>query len=162
MNVSIEYFYIIRYTFFMNDFKKYGIAVPEILLPKNIDTQSWSVVACDQYTQDRAYWAQVQKNCGTKASALNLILPEVYLNDADKEERIKKIKDTMRSYIEKGVFEEAKKQMVYVERTTSYGRVRCGLVAALDLDTYEWKPFSLILTRFGGKKQVCNKVIHNL
>lgn len=131
----------------MNNFKKYGIAVPEILLPKNIDTETWSVVACDQYTQDREYWEQVKKNCGEKPSTLNLILPEVYLNDRDKSARIQKIKETMRSYIEGGVFAPAQKEMIYVERTTGYGRVRRGLVAALDLDSYEWKPFSTALTR---------------
>ena len=40
----------------MTDFSSYGVAVPKILLPKKIDLQKWAVIACDQYTQDRAYW----------------------------------------------------------------------------------------------------------
>ena len=131
----------------MKNFEKFGIAVPEILLPKNIETETWAVVACDQYTQDREYWTQVEKNCAGKNSTLNLIFPEVYLNDADKGERIAKIKSTMNEYLQQGVFGEAQKQMVYVERTTSYGRTRRGLVVALDLDCYEWKPFSNALVR---------------
>lgn len=131
----------------MTNFEKYGLSVPEILFPKNIDVKTWSVVACDQYTQDRNYWAAAQKTAAEKPSTLNLIFPEVYLNDEGKAERIKKIKETMASYINGGIFEEPKARFVYVERTTAYGRVRKGLVAALDLDAYEWKPFSTALTR---------------
>ena len=131
----------------MTDFTKYGLSVPEILFPKNIDTKTWSVDACDQYTQDKDYWAKAAKIAGDKPSTLNLIFPEVYLNDEGKAERIQKIKKAMASYIDGGVFDAPKKAFVYVERTTAYGRTRKGLVAALDLDTYEWKPFSDALTR---------------
>lgn len=131
----------------MRNFEKFGIAVPEILLPKNLETKTWAVVACDQYTQDREYWTQVEKKCAGKISTLNLILPEVYLNDADKSERITRIKSTMTEYLREGIFDTPKKQMVYVERTTSYGRTRRGLVVVLDLDSYEWKPFSNALVR---------------
>ncbi|MBQ9626026.1 MAG: DUF1015 family protein, partial [Treponema sp.] len=110
----------------MKNFDKYGLSVPEILLPKNIDVKSWSVVACDQYTQDRDYWAAAQKAADKKPSSLNLIFPEVYLNDDGKTERIKKIKRTMASYIDGGIFAAPQKEMVYVERTTAYGRVRKG------------------------------------
>ena len=131
----------------MTNFEKYGLRVPEILLPKNIDVKTWSVVACDQYTQDKDYWAAAAKIAGGSPSTLNLIFPEVYLNDGGKAERIQKIKEAMASYIDGGIFAAPQKQMVYVERTTAYGRVRKGLVAALDLDSYEWKPFSTALTR---------------
>ena len=131
----------------MADFNKYGLCVPQILFPKKIDVKTWSVVACDQYTQDRDYWAAAQKSAQGSPSTLNLIFPEVYLNDGGKAERIQKIKEAMASYINGGVFAAPQKEMVYVERTTAYGRVRKGLVAALDLDSYEWKPFSTALTR---------------
>ena len=32
--------------------------------------------------------------------------------------------------------------MIYIERKTAFGRTRRGLVAQIDLETYEWKPFS--------------------
>lgn len=131
----------------MIDFSKFGLGVPEILLPKNIDTKTWSVVACDQYTQDRDYWKEAAKIAGQSPSALNLIFPEVYLNDQGKAERIQKIKENMAAYIKGDVFAAPKDCMVYIERTTAYGRVRKGLAAALDLDSYEWKPFSTALTR---------------
>lgn len=131
----------------MKTFEEMGIKIPEILLPKNLDVSTWSVVACDQYTQDREYWNSAEKTVNGKPSTLNIILPEVYLGDSDKPERIKKIRKTMNEYLENGIFSEPKKEFVYVERTTAYGRVRRGLVAAIDLETYEWKPFSKALVR---------------
>lgn len=131
----------------MKTFEQMGIRIPEILLPKNLDVSTWSVVACDQYTQDREYWASAEKIVDGKPSTLNIILPEVYLNDSGKKERIQKIRSTMKEYLESGIFSEPQKEFVYIERTTAYGRVRRGLVAALDLETYEWKPFSKALVR---------------
>ena len=126
----------------MKTINELGLRVPEILLPKNIDLKSWSVIACDQYTQDRDYWKKTAETAGTKASTLNLILPEVYLNDGDKAERIAKIRRTMKAYLESGVFEAPRKAFIYLERTSSFGRTRKGLIAQIDLETYEWKPFS--------------------
>ncbi len=126
----------------MKTINELGLRVPEILLPKNIDLKSWSVIACDQYTQDRDYWKKSAETAGGNPSTLNLILPEVYLNDGDKAERIAKIREEMKSYLDGGVFEAARKAFVYLERTTAFGRTRKGLVAQIDLETYEWKPFS--------------------
>lgn len=131
----------------MTDFNRYGIKIPEILLPENIDTATWSVVACDQYTQDREYWKKAEENAAGKVSTLNLILPEVYLNDADKPSRIQEIKKTMAEYIENNVFSPAASEFMYIERTTAYGRTRHGLITSIDLDSYEWKPFSNALIR---------------
>lgn len=126
----------------MKKIEDYGIRIPEILLPKNVDINTWSVIACDQYTQDKEYWKKAAEKTKGKPSTLNLILPEVYLNDEDKPERIKNIRSVMQSYIDSGVFDDPKKCLVYLERKTAYGRTRKGLVAQIDLETYEWKPFS--------------------
>ena len=126
----------------MKKIEDYGIRIPEILLPKNVDINTWSVIACDQYTQDKEYWKKAAEKTKGKPSTLNLILPEVYLNDEDKPERIKNIRSVMQSYIDSGVFADPKKCLVYLERKTAYGRTRKGLVAQIDLETYEWKPFS--------------------
>ncbi len=131
----------------MKTFDQMGVQIPQILIPKNIDVKTWSVVACDQYTQDRDYWAQVQKIADSKPSTLNIILPEVYLNDNDKSDRIKNIGLKMKQYLDDGVFEQPKNGFVYVERKTAYGRTRKGLVVSIDLETYEWKPFSKALIR---------------
>ena len=78
----------------MKKIEEFGIRVPEILLPKNIDVKSWSVIACDQYTQDLDYWKRAEACAAGKPSTLNLILPEVYLNSPDKPARIEKIRET--------------------------------------------------------------------
>lgn len=125
----------------MKKIEDFGIRIPEILLPAECDLSTWSVIACDQFTQDKDYWKKVEENTKGKPSTLNLILPEVYLND-NKEERISKIRSTMKDYISKKVFAPAKKSFIYMERKTAFGRTRKGLVVQIDLDTYEWKPFS--------------------
>lgn len=126
----------------MKNLEELGLRIPEILLPSNIDLSTWSVIACDQYTQDKAYWKNVEETAAGKPSTLNLILPEVYLGSEDKPQRIQKIRETMKAYIDDGVFAPAKKCFVYMERKTAFGRTRKGLVAQIDLETYEWKPFS--------------------
>ncbi len=62
-----------------------GIVMPEILLPKNIDVKTWATISCDQYTQDRGYWEQVNKIVGNNPSTAKITFPEVYLNDPRKE-----------------------------------------------------------------------------
>ena len=73
-------------------FDKIGLQVPEILLPNSdIDLQKWSVVACDQYTSQPDYWNQVKEQVGDAPSTLKVIFPEVYLEDADGDQRIQDI-----------------------------------------------------------------------
>ena len=122
----------------MKKLEDLGLRIPEILLPKNIDLSTWSVIACDQYTQDKDYWKNVEEKAGNKPSTLNLILPEVYLGSPDKADRIKKIRQSMKEYLDTGVFADAKKCFIYLERKTAFGRTRKGLVAQIDLETYEW------------------------
>lgn len=131
----------------MKNFEEFGLEIPEILLPKDKNLEKWSVIACDQYTQDVDYWKRAAEIVGSAPSTLNIILPEVYLSSPDRKERIEKIRSTMRSYLNDGTFDPPKKGFVYVERKTGYGRIRHGLVAAVDLDAYEWKPMSSALVR---------------
>ena len=126
----------------MKNLESFGIQIPLILLPAQIDLQTWPVIACDQYTQDVTYWKTAAELTAGKPSTLNLILPEVYLNSPDKEERIKNIHLAMNKYLSTGIFAPPKRECIYVERKTAYGRLRHGLVLAIDLETYEWKPFS--------------------
>ena len=93
----------------MKTFTKFGVQIPEILLPKNIDLKTWSVIACDQYTQDKAYWKKAEETAGSAPSTLNLIYPEVYLNESDKDERIGKIQKTMKEYLSDGIFNSEEK-----------------------------------------------------
>ena len=108
-----------------------------ILIPHNIDYTKWSVVACDQYTSQPDYWNEVEKNVGDSPSTLNIIYPEIYLND-NKEERIKKINSTMRKYIDGGIFAEYKNSLILVERTQRNGKKRYGIIGQVDLEDYDF------------------------
>ena len=118
-----------------------------ILLPKDVDMTKWSVVACDQYTSEPEYWKEVEKEVGSSPSTLNLILPELYLEDTDVEDRIKKINKTMEEYLDEGIFNEYKDTMIYLERTQKDGKVREGLMAMVDLEDYSYEKGSQTLIR---------------
>lgn len=125
-----------------------GTAIPEILLPRpGIDLQKWAVIACDQFTQDRDFWAQAKETAGGAPSALNLILPEIYLEDVDREEHTRRIRETMATYLAGNVFAPAFTGCVYIERTTPFRPCRRGLVLAIDLDSYDWKAGARSLVR---------------
>ncbi len=113
----------------------------DILLPKE-NFENWSVIACDQYTSRPDYWEETLKNTNGKPSALHLIYPEVYLECADREKRIAEINRKMNEYIEGGIYNEYKNAFIYIERAQADGRLRCGLVGALDLDAYDFNPNS--------------------
>ncbi len=118
-----------------------------ILLPKDVDMTKWSVVACDQYTSEPEYWKEVEKEVGSSPSTLNLILPELYLEDTDVEDRIKKINKTMEEYLDEGIFNEYKDTIIYLERTQKDGKVREGLMAMVDLEDYSYEKGSQTLIR---------------
>ena len=71
----------------------------DILLPANTDMEKWAVVACDQYTSEPGYWAELEQLIGAAPSALNLILPEVYLGSGSEQARIDTIHKNMEKYI---------------------------------------------------------------
>ena len=127
------------------DLNEIGLKIPEILLPRG-DFETWAVVACDQYTSQREVWDCIESKVGGRPSALRLMLPEVYLEDDDVDERRKNINSVMREYLEGGVFGESVNSMIYVERETSSG-MRPGLVAAVDLDEYDYTAGSRALIR---------------
>lgn len=112
------------------------IKIPEILLPKGADMETWAVNACDQFTSDPAYWEEVERLTRGKVSAYHLILPEIYLKDR-LHERIEACDRTMREYLEGGVFESVKGGFVLVERSTASG-IRTGIVLAVDLEAYSY------------------------
>lgn len=119
----------------------------DILLPAGAEMEKWAVVACDQYTSQPEYWGSVYDNVGDALSALNLILPEVYLEGDDVNERIGCINNTMEKYLSDGVFNQIDNSLIYVERTQSDGSIRHGLVGMIDLESYEFKPGNNALVR---------------
>jgi len=110
----------------------------DILLPKTKNMTEWSVVACDQYTSEPAYWDSVKKTIGGLPSTYNLVFPEIYLKTADFDETISNINRSMASYISDNLFEEHKSTYIYTERTLRNGSVRKGIIGAIDLEDYDY------------------------
>ena len=129
-----------------------GLEIPFILLPRAaqsspLDMQKWSVIACDQFTQDRSYWQNIKNIVAGSSSTLNLIFPEVFLSDGDAAQRISAIHSNMTNYLRESVFAAPRQGFIYIERDTPYNKKRRGLVAAIDLEKYEWQPAARPLIR---------------
>lgn len=123
----------------MNEKENLVLSSADILVPKaGTDMKKWSVVACDQYTSELEYWEQVKAYVGDEESALNLIFPEIYLEDGRSEERIKAISQSMKSYLKKDIFQKYENAYVYVERTLENKQVRHGIVGKIDLECYDY------------------------
>lgn len=120
----------------------------DILLPRfanNADTMcTWACIACDQYTSEPEYWTAVEGEVGDTASALRVTLPEIYLSQS--EARIPEINRTMETYA-KDVLAEHKSSMIYLERTQKNGKIRRGLVGAIDLECYDYNKGATTLVR---------------
>ncbi|MDO5559621.1 MAG: DUF1015 domain-containing protein [Oscillospiraceae bacterium] len=119
----------------------------DILLPRDTDMEKWAVVACDQYTSEPEYWNETAATAGTSMSALNYILPEIYLEQSDVAKRIENIHKTMNESLENGCFKEYKDAMIYIERTQDDGAVRAGIVGCIDLEDYDYTKGSKSLVR---------------
>ncbi len=119
--------------------EKIGLQVPNILLPEaKIAMQQWAVIACDQYTSDRDYWLRLQQQVAGSASTLNLVFPEVYLEDSDGEQRIATINQAMETYLADGSLKEQSPGFILVDRKTGEVESRKGLIVALDLEQYDY------------------------
>ncbi len=130
------------------NFDKIGVQVPKLLLPKpGTDMQKWAVIACDQYTSDRAYWQRLEEQTAGSISTLQLIFPEVYLEDSDAEQRIAAINQAMEAYLADGSLIEQPPGFILVDRKTSEVESRKGLVLALDLEHYDYNKGAQSLIR---------------
>ena len=89
----------------------------DILLPANqIANEKWAVVAVDQYTSEPEYWAAVESVVEMSESTFRLTIPEIYLNDADIDERIKNVNTVMEGYINEGTFKQYANSFIYQAR----------------------------------------------
>lgn len=124
------------------------LRVPQIMMPKEgTDLYKWSVIACDQYTSQPEYWRETEEIVETAASALHLILPEVYLEGADEAERVTAIHQTMEKYLADGTLQQQPRGFMLVERSFGKKYSRCGLVVEIDLETYEYRKGAHSLVR---------------
>lgn len=113
----------------------------EILVPKNVDMEKWSVIACDQFTSQPEYWERVERQVGKAPSTLKLIFPEAKLGE-ESTELIYKIRNTMEHYVKARVFETYENAFIYVERTLLDGTIRKGIIGVINLDEYDYSPYS--------------------
>ncbi len=123
-----------------------GIKATEILLPNTSDMQSWAVIACDQFTSEKKYWNELENFVKGKRTTLDLVLPEIYLND-NLDERIKKVNENIKSYLEQGVFNKLDKGFILTVRSTPYVKRRIGIIGMVDLDAYMYSQKSTALIR---------------
>lgn len=128
-----------------------GVSVPVICLPQpTADFHKWAVVACDQYTSQPEYWEQTASVAGQEPSALQITLPEIYLEhpgELSVDDRIRRINDSMRSYLDRGVLRRLPRGWVVLDRSTPLHPSRKGLVLAIDLEQYDFTPGNHKLVR---------------
>ncbi|MFI3236646.1 MAG: DUF1015 domain-containing protein [Lachnospiraceae bacterium] len=123
----------------MSTNKKMIFTSADIMLPKQgIDMSKWSVVACDQYTSERAYWEAVEREVGEERSTLKLVFPEIYLEDEGFEQRIHGISNTMKQYLADDIFDTFHNCFIYVKRELANKQVRHGIMGKIDLESYDY------------------------
>ncbi len=127
---------------------KLALQVPTILLPKpGIDLNRWAVIACDQYTSEPEYWQAVDRLVAEQPSTLRLVFPEVYLEEDGVDARIAEINSSMAQYLTDGVLAAQEQGFVLVDRKTSHAPSRKGLMVALDLEAYDYRPGTKTMIR---------------
>lgn len=122
----------------MKTFESIGFVPADILIPQGIDLEKWCVVACDQYTSEPAYWSETAETAGSAPSTLNLVFPEIYLEEPGFDKRIVSIRETMERYLEEGFLRNYPGAFILVRRTQADGKVRTGLMGAIDLELYDY------------------------
>ncbi|MDD2534893.1 MAG: DUF1015 domain-containing protein, partial [Eubacteriales bacterium] len=131
--------------------KQIGVSIPTLYLPQTgTDLARWAIVACDQFTSQPAYWQKTEALVGQAPSTLRLVLPEIYLEypgDTPLSERIAQINQTMAAYIDHGVIMPLAPGAMLIDRKTNLHASRKGLLLAIDLETYDFKPGNRELTR---------------
>jgi len=65
-----------------------------------------------------------------------MILPEAWLGQVDEAQYSKEINDTMAQYLDQRIFREIPASFIYVERKLRNGKLRRGIVGAVDLEQY--------------------------
>lgn len=130
--------------YIMNIFSPADILLPDF---DKVRPETWSVIACDQFTGDPEYWREVEALVGDAPSTLRLTLPEIYLDEPDMPRRVGSIHRTMEDYLKSGIFREYKDSLIYTERLQSNGILRQGVVGKIDLSCYDYRAKSRLLVR---------------
>lgn len=127
-----------------------GLSIPRICLPnESVDQSVWPVIACDQYTSQPEYWLETEAIVAGRPSTLDLVLPELFLEESGKipvDQRIRTINQTMAAYLQQEILIEQQPGCILVDRKTPLHNSRKGLVIAVDLEQYDYTP--------GNKKRI--------
>ena len=124
------------------------IKVPHILLPrKGVDMSKYAVIACDKYTSNLEYWDSLKADIGNNVSTFHMIYPEAYLENTNNDEYIKGINSNITHYLKNNDLEDIGECFILVERVTSYGVRRLGLILAVDLEDYSYEKGTNALIR---------------
>ena len=116
------------------------IKASHILLPRpDVDWSKYAVIACDQYTSNVEYWDTLREEIGDNISTFNLIYPEAYLDRTDNNLYIERINRKMCVYLANNELVDIGPCFILVERLTSYGTKRLGLVLSIDLEDYSYE-----------------------
>lgn len=108
------------------------IKIPRLLIPGE-EFSKWSVIACDQFSHDRAYWERVACYVGDAPSTLRMVpAPD---SDEELDQRVEAARRAAFSALEEGDLEKISRGVSVVARKIKDG-VRCGIVAAFDLDAF--------------------------
>ncbi|MBE6563680.1 MAG: DUF1015 domain-containing protein [Ruminococcaceae bacterium] len=126
--------------------KKAPFLPADILIP-NEEMSKWAVIACDQFTSDESYWSKVESFVGESRSALRITLPEIYLEKDNVDSRIAAVNETMKAYLDEGIFRTLENAFVYIERTQPDGRIRRGILGRVDLEEYDYRKGADTLVR---------------
>ena len=123
--------------------KKVSLRGDDLLLPCDMEVSTWAVIACDQYTSEPLYWEKVDALVKNRPSTRHFILPEAYLEEAT-EGDIGKIHANMKEALPSL---RRLERPVLVRRTLKSGAVRSGLLAAVDLEQYDYRAGTAALVR---------------
>lgn len=122
------------------------IKADNILIPNCDNMSAWACIACDQFTSEPKYWQELENFVKGNLTTLSLTLPEIYLED-NLDERINKINENIKNYLDKGAFKKLDNGFILTIRKTPFVERRIGLVAAIDLEKYEYSKNSNALIR---------------
>ena len=130
----------------MKLYSSVALQSPDVLIPSSsIIFERWAVVACDQYTSQPDYWKEVEEFVGESPSTFHMVLPEAYLETPKEEMHSDQVFPTMQAYLSQSVFKKLN-GFILVERKFDK-RIRRGLLAAIDLEAYDFNRDSQSLVR---------------
>ena len=116
------------------------VKAPHILLPReDVDMSNYAVIACDQFTSNLDYWDSLGESIGDEVSTFHMIYPEAYLESTDNDKYIQGINSNISKYLQNGDLVDIGECFILVERLTSYGVRRLGLVISVDLEDYSYE-----------------------